>query len=63
LGHVSGVSTRIVDTEAAEILGIQLSNVARLVRKGGLHTERRRGGALDRAELRRQLVAGLLRKQ
>ena len=45
-GHVSVVPSRITYREAAEILGVHLSNVAKLIRKGELHSDRRRNGAL-----------------
>ncbi len=39
------MSERISYAEAAEILGCHFSNVAKLIRKGHLRSERRRGAA------------------
>lgn len=57
------VSDRVTYAEAADLLGCHISNVPKLIRRGHLHSERRRDGALVRedvealAQQRRQAVA------
>ena len=45
------MSDRVSYAEAAEILGVHFSAIAKMRRRGELTTERRRGAALDRAEV------------
>ena len=42
---------RVTYAEAARILGCHVSIVPKLIRKGHLHSEQRRDGALVRAEV------------
>lgn len=42
---------RVTYAEAAKILGCHVSNIPKLNRKGLLHSERRREGSLNRAEV------------
>jgi excisionase family DNA binding protein len=48
---VGAVSTRISYAEAAEVLECHVSTVPKMVRRGELTSERRRGAALDRAQV------------
>lgn len=50
-GTLVGVSQRVSYAEAAEILGVHFSAVAKMRRRGELITVRRRGAALDRGEV------------
>lgn len=45
------MSIRLTYAEAAEILGVHVSAVPKIVRRGELHAERRRDGALLRSEV------------
>lgn len=52
-GAENVVSARLTYAQAADLLGCHVSNIPKLIRKGYLTSERRRDGALDRADVER----------